>query len=766
MILRVSYGLLFNFPPFSPDFQQILSFTSTFSLTGLTFVSLYNQSPQRFRSVSFFIVLPLLTLSIPTFVYYFIFASFPLLRTSVIPLTISLNIGIVFFYIAIGLYQWRFSRAIWKTGFWAWILLPIVNYAIIDQSLADLSLRSLELFGFINIPASTLLAITICIIISFPFWYTWIKAHFSTILFGTWIINLGLLYWFSQSLFYRNQLLIYSSFLIFAFILLMPLVYKLKIWRVLMAFWILFTIIMISFIDFFFSGLETQMVLSIDISVSGLSIIFLSYFPNMKNRRNLSLLVAYFVLMAGISMMIYQVILINVFPDDPLGALYFTMIIISVSSFSSRILKVNKVLMNFLISWTLVISFSLMTYHIYSKFLPFDIGALYLSLAVGGLTFFIFNRYKMLWGPYENFMPISSMIAFIAISLGTSLSISSILMNVISINPWFLIVAVFLFINIIFLSFKLKKYRFILSYLLPIPVTSLILYVLLFFEPLNDVVILSTIGILTYCVVNQLVKVNVKFKALLRLILYLDSFVLSLLLLPFPDLSLNFFISMSILFILTTFDNLLSKKRKYWYIVLVNLISYISSSIFLFWYLNVIYLAQFEYMIWLNSFIFILLQKYTVYAFYTILKSLNKYDPEKLVRYKLILNYSLSNALYVLISLYGSLSLGSMFTESFSLVAPASVFLGLMIFCLFYFILNSIFNRKLKSKLRGGIRSSLFIAFQVSLFGLWAFSFGLFNLFYIMLIMIIETVLMYYTFDLIFSTIHKESEKRIFEYVP
>ena len=218
-----------------------------------------------------------------------------------------------------------------------------------------------------------------------------------------------------------------------------------------MAFWILFTIIIISFINFFFSGLETQMILSIDISVSGLSIIFLSYFPNMKNKRNISLLVAYFVLMAGISMMIYEVIFITVFPDDPLGALYLAMIIISAASFSSRILKVNKILMNFLISWTLVISFALMTFHIYSKFLPYDIGALYLALPVGGLTFFIFNRYKMLWGPYENFMPVSSMISFVAISLGTSLSISSILLNLIPINPWFLIVAVFLFTNIIFL---------------------------------------------------------------------------------------------------------------------------------------------------------------------------------------------------------------------------------------------------------------------------------------------------------------------------
>ncbi len=760
------YGLLFNFPPFSPNYQQILSFTSTFSLTGLTFVSLYNQSPQRFRRLSFFIVLPLLTLSIPTFIYFFIFASFPLLRSSVIPLTISLNVGILFFYIAIGLYQWKFSRAIWKTGFWAWILLPIVNYAIIDQSFAALSLRSLDLFGF-NIPASTLLAITICIIISFPFWYSWIKAHFSTILFGTWIISLGLLYWFSQNLFLGNPLLINSSFLIFAFILLMPLVYKLKIWRVLMAFWILFTIIIISFINFFFSDLGT-MVISIDISVSGLSIIFLSYFPNMKNRRNLSLLVAYFVLMTGISVMIYQIILDIVFQGlDPLGALYLTMIIISASSFSSRILKVNKILMNFLISWTLVISFALMTFHICNIFLPYNIGgALYISLTIGGLTFFIFNRYKMLWGPYENFMPVSSMIAFIAIALGTSLSISSILLNIISINPWFLIVAVFLFTNIIFLSFKIKNYGFILSYLLPIPISSLILFFLLFFEPLNNVVILTTIGILTYCVVNQLLKVNVKFKALLRLILYLDSFALSLLLLPFPDLSLNFFISMSILFILTTFDSLLSKKRKYWYIVLVNLISYISSTIFLFWYLNVIFLAQFEYMIWLNSFVFILLQKYTVYAFYTILKSLNKYDPEKLVRYRLILNYSLSNALYVLISLYGSLSLGSAINEYFSLIGIASFSLGLMIFCFFYFILNSIFNRKFKGKVRGGIRSGLFVAFQVSLFGLWAFSLGLNNFSFLMLIIIIETLLLYYTFSLFSPLISKESEKVVFNYVP
>ncbi|TFG25799.1 MAG: hypothetical protein EU533_00715 [Promethearchaeota archaeon] len=752
------YGLLFNNPPFFPDYHSMLSFTATFSLTGFTFVSLYHESPQRFRRLSFFIILPLLTLSVPVFVYFFTYATFPALRTSIIPLTISLNVGIIFFFVAIGLYQWKFSRAIWKTGFWAWILFPIVNYAIIDQSLANLSLRSLELFGFINIPASTLLAITICIVLSFPFWYSWIKAHFTTILFATWIINLGLLYWFSQFLFYGNDLLINSSFLIFAFILLMPLVYKLKIWRVLMAFWILFTIITISFIDFFFLslGLEPPMVLSIDISVLGLSFIFLSYFPNMKNKRNLSLLMAYLILMTGISMMIYQVILISVFPDDPLGALYLTMIIISASSFSSRILKINKIVMNFLISWTLVVSFALMTFHIFSLIFPSDIGALYFSLTVGGLTFFIFNRYKMLWGPYENFMPISSFIAFIAVSLGASLSISSLILNLIILdNPWFLIIAVFLFTNIIFLSFKIKEQRFILSYLLPIPITSLILHFLLLFEPLSNPINLATLGILVYSLINQAFKIKEKFKAILRLILYLDGFIVSLLLLPFQDSLLNFFISMSILFLLTTFDSYLSKKQKYWYIVLVNLISYVSSTLFLFWYLNVILLDLFDYAIWLNSFIFLLLQKYTVHIFYTILKSLNKYNLEKLTKYKFILNFILSNSMYFLISLFGSLSLSALIVDYFSLIETSSLFLGMTLFCLFYFVLNSVFNKNVKSKIRDGIRSSLFIAFQATLLGL-AFTLGLFDLLQFNLVIfnltiIVFLVMQFYTVRTIFS---------------
>jgi len=766
----IFYGILFNNTPYSPVYQSILSFTSTFSLTGFAFVSLYNQSPQRFRRLSFFIILPLLILNVPIFVYYFTYATFPLLRTSMLPLTISLNIGIFFFFIAIGLYQWKFSRAIWKTGFWAWILFPIINYAVIDQSLANLSLRTLELFGFINIPASTLLAITICIILSFPFWYTWIRAHFTTVLFAAWILNLGLLYWFSQSLFFGSELLINSSFLIFSFILLMPLVYKLKIWRVLMAFWILFTIITISFIDFTFisMGFDSTTVLSIDISVIGLSLIFLSYFPNMRNKRNLSLIIAYFTLITGISIMVYQIILIaTVFRGDPIGALYSTVIIISASSFSSRILKINKILMNFLISWALVISFALMSFHIYSKLFPYNIGAFYIALSVGGLTFFIFNRYKMLWGSYENFMPVSSIIAFIAISLGTSLSISSILLYyLIFENPWFLTISVFLFTNIIILSFKLKIYQFILAYLLPIPITSLILHLLVLFNPLINALILSIIGIFIFSFLNQFMKVNITFKAILRLILYLDSFVLSLLLSNIPDPSLNLFISLLILFVLTFFENLLLKKRKYWFNVLLNLVSYVSSTVFLYWYLNGIFLEQFDYIIWLNTFIFILLQKYTVYISYTILKSLNKYDLEKLIRYKSILNFILSNSLYFLISLYGSLSLGSVISVIFSLVETASIFLGLTLFCLFYFILISFFNRKLKGNIRNLTRMSLFLAFQGNLFGFWAFSLGLSDLFYLMCILIIETILIYCTFSLISLSIKKEGKERVLNYAP
>ncbi|MBY8983068.1 MAG: hypothetical protein KGD57_08975, partial [Candidatus Lokiarchaeota archaeon] len=758
----IFYGFMFNNPPFNV-YQAILSFTSTFSLTGFTFVSLYNESPQRFRKISYFIVLPAIIIAVPLFIHFFIISIYPLIELW-IPLVISINVGIFLFYLSIGIYQWKISWAIWKTGFWLWILFPIVNYALIARAFTgidDVATRALNLFGF-NIPGSYLLAFVVCVLVSFPFWYTWIKEHFSTILFGMWAINLALLYWFSQNIFSWNEFLLNSSFGLFAIFLLMPIIYKLKFWKVLMVFWILFTFVSISFINFVFIevGLYNS-IIPVDITITGISCFFLSYFPNMRTKRNFSLLISYLVLTTGIALIVFDLMYL-ITGGNPWTSLELTLIITSASLFSSRLFKMNKIVINFLISWTLLLSFSFLTYHTFILIEGFEWNALFLALVVGGLTFFIFNRYKMLWGPYERLMPISSLLAYLAISLGVSLSISSLILLLLPEGAWFLISGLFLLSNLIFLNFKLHNYKFLIWYMMPIAVTLLLLQGLILFSSISTPIFLILSGILLYTFICQLIPVSKSIKPFFALILYFDATILSTnILIEFGiiDMFLITIVSLSILFGLTFLDlYVFRRKIKKWYISLINLISYLGASITLFLFALQSISGATTALIWLYLFLFLLFQNYSVHVFFSILKSMNKYNDEKLDLYKSTSYLVLSNTLYLLVCVYGALQINSYLTQFYAFQEFTSIFLFLTLFSLFFFILNSIFNPKMRTKSKYMLKLSIFILFQSCLFVFWTLALidlqflilapNSISIFWFSLIALIETILAVYPLSL------------------
>ncbi len=772
----IFYGFMFNNPPFTL-YQSILSFTSTFSLTGFTFVSLYNESPQRFRKLSYFIVLPAIIIAIPVFIYFFTISIYPIIELW-IPLVLSINVGIFLFYLAIGIYQWKISWAIWKTGFWLWILFPVVNYALIARAFTgidDVATRALNLFGF-NIPGSYLLAFVVCVLVSFPFWYTWIKEHFSTILFGMWAINLALLYWFSQNIFSWNEFLLNSSFGLFAIFLLMPIIYKLKFWKVLMVFWIIFTFVSISFINFVFIevGLYNS-IIPVDITITGISCFFLSYFPNMRTKRNFSLLISYLVLTTGIALIVFDLMYL-ITGGNPWTSLELTLIITSASLFSSRLFKMNKIVINFLISWTLLLSFSFLTYHTFILIEGFEWNALFLALVVGGLTFFIFNRYKMIWGPYERLMPISSLFAYLAISLGVSLTISSLILLILPYGAWFLIMGLFLLTNLIFLTFKLHNYRFLVWYMMPIAVTLLLLQGFIFFTNISAPITIILSGVLLYTLICQLTPISKNIKPIFALILYFDATILSssvLIELGIIDTFLILVISLTILFVLTLLDLYVFRRDKKWYISLINLMSYLGASINLF-----IFALQFisganNILIWLYVFLFLLLQNYSIHVFFSILKSMNKYEVEKLNLYKSNSYLVLSNTLYLLVCVYGALQINSNLTQVYAFQEFTSIFLFLTLFSLFFLILNSIFNQKMKTKSMYTLKLSIFIIFQISLLLFWILALidlqfliltlNSISIFWFSLIALIETILATYPLNLMKKNSVDESSKIKFQ---
>ncbi|MFX1427079.1 MAG: hypothetical protein ACFFBE_11550, partial [Promethearchaeota archaeon] len=83
----ISYAVLFNNQTYI-SFSPILTFTLTMSLTGFTFILLYNKAPARFRSISFYFILFAIIISFPLFLYSFIVSSIPGLVGDPVPIII------------------------------------------------------------------------------------------------------------------------------------------------------------------------------------------------------------------------------------------------------------------------------------------------------------------------------------------------------------------------------------------------------------------------------------------------------------------------------------------------------------------------------------------------------------------------------------------------------------------------------------------------------------------------------------------------------
>jgi len=111
----LSFYIFFNNPVFE-HFRTILTFTLTSTITGIAYVGTYNKTPEKFRKITFYIAFSIYTISFPIFMYFFLNAIYSLPLWDTFLFLITINIGIVLFYISIAIYYWKFSWAIWKAG--------------------------------------------------------------------------------------------------------------------------------------------------------------------------------------------------------------------------------------------------------------------------------------------------------------------------------------------------------------------------------------------------------------------------------------------------------------------------------------------------------------------------------------------------------------------------------------------------------------------------------------------------------------------------
>ena len=476
LVSFMSYSWLFNNQIFE-DYSMILTFTLTASFTGFGFVLLYNDSPVKFRKTSFLIVLSSIILCFPIFVYFLIIASLSLPLLSIVPLIFAINFSVFLFYLSVGIFQWSISWAIWKSGWYAWMILPLVNFFVIYQSFTGIDVLTNSLrFGVFNVQGSLILSIIICSILYLPILYTKIKEYFSQIIFIIWGESLFLLYWISQNLFVREILLRNLLFALFGVIFLVPLISRFKYWKINSILWLIITSINASFLFFYLIhiGIPFDITVSIDILVIGLFLIIYSFFPNIRSIGPI-LITAYFITILGIFLTIYFILLSVIL--NPIFSVNIALIITGFSLYSSKYVKLSKRIIDLFLSWILIFSFSWLVFNTFSLASELLIFAFSLSLTVFGCSFYIFNHYKMK-------IPINRIIPYLVVSVGSALSITSLSSVLFNVTPG-VILSIFTTVMIIFMYFLITEYRYLLLFLIPIPITAPLLEIFITSEVIH-----------------------------------------------------------------------------------------------------------------------------------------------------------------------------------------------------------------------------------------------------------------------------------------
>ncbi|MFX1354588.1 MAG: hypothetical protein ACFFGP_11545, partial [Promethearchaeota archaeon] len=200
---------------------------------------------------------------------------------------------------------------------------------------------------------------------------------------------------------------------------------------------------------------------------------------------------------------------------------------------------------------------------------------------------------------------------------------------------------------------------------------------------------------------SKTIVIIVKVSSCIALLLYFEISLLTTIIVndfiitEFTSTILTFF---GILFLGSLLDIILIKKVSSRLIFLINVSCYILISIYLFIFLNR-FLAIDVQFIFLNLIVLLVMQFYTIKIIFSLLKQLDRYDKERLISSRKIVQTILLNIIFFIISLFGSSYFTSILLNVSSLLSgsPAILFF-LMIFSFLMFNLNQIINVKFKDK--------------------------------------------------------------------
>ena len=238
-----------------------------------------------------------------------------------------------------------------------------------------------------------------------------------------------------------------------------------------------------------------------------------------------------------------------------------------------------------------------------------------------------------------------------------------------------------------------------------------------------------------------------KFSSVVAFLLYLEiTFFVFGIALDYLRLGLieNFLTSFSCLFILTFFDLYFMKKASKKIIYPIHILSFILISIFTFILLNQFLTIGLE-SLFLNLTILLIMQFYTEYAIFSYLNQLSRYDASKLNETMIQIRKVLINLIIFTIGFYTSFLITSLLLSSNEMfIGLPALFFFLMILSVIMFLINLLIKLKFRNLISWGfflIFQACFTAFYI----LYILLFTNFNIFNSMFLVLINTLLSFYS---------------------
>jgi len=238
-----------------------------------------------------------------------------------IALPIAVDLFVLMFFIAIGIYRHSFKK-IWSIGVYAWTIVPLFNFLLISDLLKGIKNLTDALTitnTSISIDGSIIISIILCSLLYLPIILTKLKENLNKLVYAFWFELLILIMWGGVNLFSDNLYLQIPFTCLIGLILLVPIYVYFKKWRLLSIIWpftatanIFFVLNILPFAQ------ETKWAVPIGTLIIGYYLLAFGYFPNIRKKpksiQSIIIISGYFIVFGSIFALLFSFVIL-IFPD-------------------------------------------------------------------------------------------------------------------------------------------------------------------------------------------------------------------------------------------------------------------------------------------------------------------------------------------------------------------------------------------------------------------------------------------------------------------